>query len=169
MDRFGLHVFVEESEIEICGAYIPNRERSDIEKTEYWEWLVEIGQELLARPVIICGDFITGLLNADYVGRVLPGTELMKVMLDSPWVDVWCRDHPNDAERCWWSAAGNGFRIDHALASPAAALLCQEAHYVTEKNGRCMVHPSRAVHDCESGALSDHSMLVVEISTPRHH
>jgi exodeoxyribonuclease III len=166
-DRW-LHVVVEGSEVEICGAYIPNRERSDTEKAEYWEWLIEMGRGLLDRAVLVCGDFNTGLPNADYDGRALPSAELMQVMLDSGWVDVWRRDHPNDAQHSWWSAAGNGFRIDHAFASPSAARLCQQVHYVTEVNGRCVVHPSRAAHDCGLGPLSDHSMLVVELSTPGH-
>lgn len=41
-DRW-LHVAVEGFDVEICGAYIPNRERSRTENAEYWQWLIETG------------------------------------------------------------------------------------------------------------------------------
>jgi len=59
---------------------------------------------------------------------------------------LWRRQHSEVRDYTWYSSAGNGFRLDHAFASPAAA---------SAVAGVWLDHAPRL-----SGA-SDHSAVVV--------
>jgi exodeoxyribonuclease III len=158
-----LHVVVGRDELEIGAAYIPNAERSRTEKSEYWRWLLGIGDDLVRRDAIICGDFNTGLPLVDEVGKTLRCAEEMRQMLDSQWTDLWRVRHLQERESSWWSNVGNGFRLDHAFATTSVAPRCKSAEYLTVIDDQCIAHPARAHEGCERKALSDHSMLVVDL------
>jgi exodeoxyribonuclease-3 len=158
-----LHVIVGSNELEIGAAYIPNSERSGTEKSEYWDWLLTVGDELVRRDAIICGDFNTGLPLVDEDGKTLRCAKEMKQMLDSQWTDLWRAKHLQDRESSWWSNVGNGFRLDHAFGANSIVPRCSSAEYLTVINNQCVAHPSRVHEDCERKALSDHSMLVVDL------
>lgn len=156
-----LHVLV--GSIEIGAAYIPNAERSRTEKSEYWRWLLGVGDDLVSRDAMICGDFNTGLPLVDEIGATLLCAKEMRQMLDSQWTDLWRLTHLDERESSWWSNVGNGFRLDHAFGSAAMASRCTGAKYFTVINDQCVAHPSRTHLGCEQKALSDHSMLVVDL------
>jgi exodeoxyribonuclease-3 len=158
-----LHVVIGSNELEIGAAYIPNAERSRTEKSEYWKWLLSVGEVLGRRDAIICGDFNTGLPFADENGKTLRCADEMSRMLDSQWTDLWRLTHPQDREFSWWSNIGNGFRLDHAFGATSLASRCSSAEYFTVVNDQCVAHPSRAHEGCDRKALSDHSMLVVDL------
>jgi exodeoxyribonuclease III len=157
-----LHVIVG-NDLEIGAAYIPNAERSRIEKSEYWKWLLGAGDQLVQRDALICGDFNTGLPFVDEEGKTLLCSQEMSRMLDSQWTDLWRTSHPEERESSWWSNMGNGFRLDHAFGTNSIVKRCQSAEYITVINEQCIAHRSRAHEGCERKALSDHSMLVVDL------
>jgi exodeoxyribonuclease III len=161
-DRW-LHLLVDGHAVEIGAAYIPNAERSSTEKRTYWEWLLGIGSDLVSHPVIICGDLNTGLPYVDETAKTLKCADLMQRMLDAGWTDLWREANPDGRESSWWSNVGNGFRLDHALASPTAAQTCRDVAYVTEIGGRCLVHPGRRHEGCDQRPLSDHAMLLIDL------
>jgi exonuclease III len=158
-----LHVVIPGAGLEIGAAYIPNAERSRTEKVEYWKWLVETGVNLVKRSAIICGDFNTGLPYVDEKDRTLQCAEQMSQMLESGWIDFWRKTHPHGRESSWWSPGGNGFRLDHAFGSPLAVSRFRKAQYTTEINDQCVAHPYRTHEGCERKALSDHSMLMIDL------
>ena len=162
-DRW-LHVLVPTADLEIGAAYIPNSERSRTEKFEYWQWLLHVGTDLVHQKAIICGDFNTGLPYVDEDGKTLVCAEPMAQMLEFGWTDLWRRAHPERRESSWWSNAGNGFRLDHALASPSVGSLCQEVEYKNRIGDQCVVHPKRLSDGCTQRPLSDHSLMVVELA-----
>jgi exodeoxyribonuclease III len=158
-----LHVILEGSGLEVGAAYIPNSERSKNEKFEYWNWLLDVGGELMSRSAIICGDFNTGLPYVDEKGKSLKCSAQMSQMLNSQWTDLWRMTHPHDRESSWWSNTGNGFRLDHAFGSPALVSRSCSAEYVTLVDDQCVAHESRNHVGCERKPLSDHSMLIVDL------
>jgi exonuclease III len=162
-DRW-LHVVVKNAAIEIGAAYIPNSERSRDEKSAYWNWLLEVGSKLLHRAALIGGDFNTGLPNVDENGATLVCANAMQQMLMSGWTDLWRRANPQVRESSWWSSSGNGFRLDHAFASPTVVPKFRAAEYLTKVNDRCVVHPRRIGDDCGAKPLSDHSMLRIDLA-----
>ncbi len=158
-----LHVVFDDKALEIGAAYIPNAERSRTEKTEYWNWLLDVGNDLFSRSAIVCGDFNTGLPYLDERGKTLKCSTQMQQMLDSKWTDLWRITHPEDRESSWWSNVGNGFRLDHAFGSPLASSMCRRAEYVTISGDQCVAHPARVHLECDRKPLSDHSMLTVDL------
>jgi exonuclease III len=161
-DRW-LHVVVEGCALQIGAAYIPNAERSHTEKSEYWKWLLGVGEKMVHRDAIICGDFNTGLPFEDENGKSLHCAEEMRQMLASQWTDLWRARHLKDRESSWWSNVGNGFRLDHAFGTTSIDSRCRSAEYLTVVNDQCVAHASRVHVDCEQKPLSDHSMLVVDL------
>ena len=158
-----LHVLIKDAKIEIGAAYIPNAERSKTEKVEYWRWLLDAGEKLVSRTAIICGDFNTGLPYIDERGKTLQCADYMGLMLESQWTDLWRMFHPQDRASSWWSSVGNGFRLDHAFGSPTMAARCGGSEYVTMIEDQCVAHPSRIHDGCSQKALSDHSMLTIDV------
>jgi len=161
-DRW-LHVVGDDLPVEIGAAYIPNAERSKTEKTEYWDWLLGVGDKVLSRDVLITGDFNTGLHRIDEEGATFVCADRMARIPAGGWTDGWRLHHGDARESTWWSHRGNGFRLDHALLSPSARARCSGAEYLTSVGDRCIVHPQRRHDGCDLKPLSDHAMLVVEV------
>ena len=72
----------------------------------------------------------------------------MQRLLDLGWVDLWRHFHPNTQEYTWKSTAGNGFRLDHAFASPSAVPRVTNTYYS---------------HAEREAKVSDHSMLIIDL------
>ena len=158
-----LHVVIEKAGLEVGAAYIPSSERSATEKSEYWNWLLDVGRDLVTRTAIICGDFNTGLPYVDEKAKTLKCSAQMRQMLDSQWTDIWRITHPHDHDSSWWSNTGNGFRLDHAFGSPTLVSRSRGAEYVTLIDEQCVVHVSRVHLGCERRPLSDHSILTLDL------
>ena len=158
-----LHVVVENAGLEVGAAYIPNAERSTTEKSEYWNWLLDVGRELVSHTAIVCGDFNTGMPYVDEQGKTLKCSAQMGQMLDSEWTDLWRMTHPNERKSSWWSNSGDGFRLDHAFGSPSLVSRLRATEYVTLIEEQCVAHEARSHDGCERGPLSDHSMLTIDL------
>ena len=123
------------------------------QKKPLFDALCKLGSELLEQPTILLGDFNTGLHYEDEVGRTFFCADSLKMLHDIGWHDVWRKRNPQRREYSWVSrsGAGNGFRIDHLLATSAAEKLVTAIEYL---------------HEDRKNGTSDHSMLVAEISVP---
>jgi exonuclease III len=95
---------------------------------------------------VLIGDFNIGL-KSDCQGSTLTFSDKFNEFFDTyGWKDLW-RSRNEATEYSWYSAAGNGFRIDHAIGSPDLLPVqdCKYSHREREEK------------------LSDHSMLLLQI------
>ncbi|UXA10246.1 hypothetical protein KXD97_19105 [Mycobacterium sp. SMC-8] len=101
----------------VCGVGMPNK----YAKLPYWEALVDSGRS--GWVDLFVGDFNTGDNNLDkdprgarFVAAEMPGR-----LVETGYVDLWRSAHAGVREYSWFSNTGNGFRIDHAFATPKLA------------------------------------------------
>ena len=69
------------------------------------------------------------------------------------WTDLWRHHNPGITEYTWFSkfkggARGNGFRLDHAFATPGLVARVQGCRYS---------------HAQREAGISDHSLVIVEV------
>jgi len=94
-------------------------------------------------------DFNTGKHRVDEDGATFFSADCIDALEGAGWVDPWRSRNLLAREFTWFSHAGNGFRLDHACASPALA--------------PCV---SSAWHDQtpREAGVSDHAALVVDLA-----
>ena len=122
-------------------------------KTCFWNAVLRAADARLHEPFLFVGDFNTDAHRLDEVGQTFFYAEHFGKLSSSGWTDAWRYHNPGTTEWTWYSrfkggARGNGFRLDHAFATPsliARVTSCRYSH--TER---------------EAG-VSDHSMLVMEV------
>jgi exodeoxyribonuclease III len=141
--------------ITLVALYAPlNRSRPRTrDHDEFWTQVFrEHADSLVDRSAIMMGDWNTGARPLDAEGGAVPGMAQFESLLASGWTDAWRSLHPGEREFSWHDpGSGNGFRLDHALLSPALAANLHDAFYV---------------HSTRLDKLSDHSALVVEVDAP---
>jgi exonuclease III len=140
--------------LHIPGATSKLNEERGAAKTRFWEAVLATAQSRRDEPFIFIGDLNTGaridgqgFVCAEYFGRM--SGELR-------WIDLWRAFNGNAKEYSWYSkrkggADRNGFRVDHAFASPALWPRVVGCRYS---------HSEREVR------TSDHSVVLVEIADP---
>ncbi len=105
--------------VTVCGVYMP----LGAAKATYWQTLIKLGRDKGLDMII--GDFNRAYAHLDQDPRsvdrsVDPDWPIQ--LMASGYVDVWRVTHPGVREYSWFSPrANNGFRIDHAYATPAMA------------------------------------------------
>ena len=104
------------------------------------------------RPTLLVGDFNTGVHLEDEVGRTFFCATEFSALLTSGWVDAWRAEHGSRRAYTWFSRSGNGFRVDHMLASPPIAARLSSVRYS---------------HEERMTGLSDHSLMVAEICSAK--
>jgi exonuclease III len=120
----------------------------------FWNSVVRHAAANVHRPYLFIGDFNTCEAGVDAYKKPLAGSEQFVAIRDAGFVDLWRRSN-STTEYTWFSfgRAGvplNGFRIDHALASPVLASQATSCRYS---------------HGERETRISDHSMLIVEFET----
>jgi exodeoxyribonuclease-3 len=114
-----------------------------------FEALLALPPAWRAELSLLIGDFNCGIPLFDSQTRTFPCTAWFQRLLAQGWVDAWRRRHPQEREYSWFSASrGNGFRYDHALASPSLDARIRSVRYAQE---------------LRVAGLSDHAGLVVEL------
>jgi exonuclease III len=130
--------------VRLFGIYMPNLKA----KIPYWEALIEASTPHSGGRALALGDFNTCRAYVDEPGA----TDVTALFLDkiqaAGFRDVWRDRYPDGREYSWYSHRGNGFRIDHAFASPRLARRIGAIRYS---------------HDERTAGLSDHSALLLEI------
>jgi len=118
----------------------------------FWNRLVRHATANVSASYLLIGDFNTCEAGVDAYKKPLAGSEQFIAIREAGYVGLWRRT--NSAMEYTWFSFGrggvtlNGFRIDHALASPSLARRvtgCRYSH--VEREGR----------------LSDHSILLLEV------
>jgi exonuclease III len=120
----------------------------------FWNRLVRHATANVSASYLLIGDFNTCEAGVDAYKKPLAGSDQFVAIRDAGYVDLWRRTN-STMEYTWFSFGRggvtlNGFRIDHALASPSLANRvtgCRYAH--VERENR----------------LSDHSLLVLHVQT----
>lgn len=131
-------------ELRLTAVHMPNLR----EKFPYWEAVLRASRGRRREDALFIGDFNTGRHYEDERGATFIAADRMELMERIGFVDVWRRAFPDAREFSWYSPqARNGFRLDHALASPPLAARITAVRYS---------------HEEREQRLSDHSALLLE-------
>ena len=131
--------------VNLLAAYFALSER----KKPLFDFLLNLPPQYLEGSSMIVGDFNTGLPHEDEKGNTFACADEFRALLGQGWIDAWRSRNSTVREFTWYSRQGNnGFRLDHALASP-------------ELNQR--ISKIRYSHAERESKVSDHSALVVDI------
>ncbi len=120
-------------------------------KVAFWrDEFLPYAASRIDRLSLLIGDWNSGRHYVDEAGATLHGAAEFEAMTDTGWVDAWRSLRPAGREYTWYSAHGNGFRLDHAFLSPSLAPRLVSSAYR---------------HETRTRGVSDHSALVVELAT----
>ena len=112
--------------------------------------MLNAAESRLHEPFLLLGDWNTGAHHMDEKGKTFVCTEHFARLSELGWIDLW-QAHNRDTEYTWYSrragANYNGFRLDHAFATPVL---------------KQRVTACRYSHAEREAGISDHSMMVVE-------
>ena len=122
-------------------------------KTRFWNAVLQAAENRLPEPFLFVGDFNTGAHHCDEVGRTFVCASHFAQLSRSGWTDMWRHHQSGATEWTWYSklkggARGNGFRLDHAFATPSLRPRVASCSYS---------------HQEREAGISDHSMLLLEI------
>jgi exonuclease III len=131
----------------LFGIYMPNLKA----KIPYWEALIEASFPHADGRALALGDFNTCRAYLDESSATDATALFLDKIQAAGYRDVWRDRFPDGREYSWYSHRGNGFRIDHAFASPGLARRIGAIRYS---------HVERI------SGLSDHSALLVDIERP---
>jgi exodeoxyribonuclease III len=140
------------SAIHILTAIPGAKEPEGAAKTRFWDALLLAAEARIAEPLLLVGDFNTGTPRVDEAGCTFVCADHFARLAALGWIDVWRHFHGGATEYTWYSnprrdAAANGYRIDHAFASPSLLpriTACRYSHAEREQK------------------VSDHSSMIVE-------
>ena len=123
------------------------------EHRPFWNEIVTHTAARVGRPYLLVGDFNTGEAGVNAYKKPFAGSDQFVAIRASGYVDLW-RATNTQTEHTWFSFGKggiplNGFRIDHALASPALARRLSSCRYSHAERER---------------RLSDHSILLIDFS-----
>jgi len=126
--------------LQLVGTYFPQRK----DKAGVFNTL----ETIASSDLLAIGDFNTGSNGLDSEGAKFHCADQFVNLANTTLTDLW-RTHNGELakEYSWYSNAGNGFRIDHALAGVRATSRCVASYY----------------DHSTMGALTDHSALIVEL------
>lgn len=133
------------SGINVLGCYFPNNER----KRPVFDFLLNLPGEYLNQRTLLIGDFNTGRHYEDETGATFLCVDHFEALLAQGWMDAWRSRNPESREFSWYSRGyQNGFRLDHALASPSLDARIKVVSYS---------------HQERLDGISDHSMMIVDL------
>jgi exonuclease III len=156
-----LHARSDHFDLEIAATYGPLPKTIGGEPTmnEFWKWLVSACDLIVDRKAVLCGDFNTGVDEADGPPKYrFRGANPFDDLVAHGWRDAYRELHREGEDRSWWNKE-RGFRIDHCMLSRGQPVP-SAVEYVRELSGmRTEVSPSGAV---KAAAFPDHAALVVD-------
>lgn len=131
----------------VFGFYFPLKDA----KAPYWDWMLANAAILRDREVVLIGDFNTGKFRLDEAGETFDCHEKMEELEQLGFVDTWRAAYPKGRDYTWYSAYGNGFRLDYIWASSQVFPQVQRAWHE---------------HETRLTLASDHSAVVIDIFSP---
>lgn len=148
-------------DLEIAAVYgpLPKTIGKEPPMKEFWDWLVPACDVIVDRKAVLCGDFNTGVDEADGpAGYHYRGANPFSDLKAHGWRDAYRELHAEGGQS-WWNG-DRGFRIDHCMLSrglPKAS----RAEYVRElSSARTELAPSGSV---KTPAFPDHAALVIDL------
>ncbi len=126
----------------VFGLYLPHKK-----KHKLFPYLIEKINEA-DRPVILAGDFNSGINGIDQAGDSFWYSEYLKKMNDLRVQDAFRTLNGSVKEFSWYSHQGNGYRYDHTYISEALVSILKKCYYL---------------HEWRENKLSDHSPMVLEL------
>jgi len=134
--------------LDLFGLYFPNTK--DKAKRGLFNFLFDQTPEFISGDSLILGDFNSGKHYIDEPkNSLLCAYEFQAMETKHKWIDAWRSRNIDRKEFSWYSPGrGNGYRFDHAFASPSLDQKISDIFYS---------HAER-----EAG-LSDHSPMILEL------
>jgi exodeoxyribonuclease III len=125
----------------------------NVSKVRFWETVLCAAEARLHEPFLFVGDWNTGAHRVDETGKTYACAEHFLKLAAMGWIDLWRHHNPGTTEWTWYSTLkggvrGNGFRLDHAFATPTLVPRVESCRYS---------------HVERNAGVSDHSMLIVEV------
>lgn len=139
--------YIRTRSLTLAGAYMPNLRL----KIPYWERLVAWARRRRQGSGLIMGDFNTGRYYLDEAGATYTAADYMDHIEKAGFQDLWRARHPEAREFTWYSHRQNGFRLDHGFGTAALRDQVRQVSYD---------------HTPREEGLSDHSLMVIELSDP---
>ena len=137
--------FPDFNELNLIAAHLPQKKK----QPPYLHALIELDKDFLNEDSLIIGDLNTGIPFEDSETKSFEHSFLFQQLLRDGWIDAWRSRNKNKREFTWISTKHqNGFRYDHALASPGLNKRIKSVKYN---------------HQVRLDRLSDHSILLVQI------
>ena len=138
----------------ICVLHIMAAGRMEEVKTRFWDAVIGAAQARLNEPFLFIGEWNTGAHRVDESGKTFKCADHFVKLSALGWTDLWRHHNPGNTEWTWFSklrggVRGNGFRLDHAFATPKLLGRVQ---------GCCYSHVER------DAGISDHSILIIEVT-----
>jgi exonuclease III len=146
-DGFGIGV------LHIMAAGSSKTHPMNIAKVQFWNAVLRAAKARIHEPFLLIGDWNTGAHRVDEAGKTYVCSEHFCRLSDLGWTDIWRLHNPSRTEWTWYSTLkggvrGNGFRLDHAFATPPLMPRITGCEYS---------------HREREARVSDHSMVIVEI------
>jgi exonuclease III len=125
----------------------------NVAKAQFWNAVLVTAEARLHKPYLLIGDWNTGAHRLDETGKTFVCAEQFAKLSAIGWTDMWRHHHPGTTEWTWYSkfkggARGNGFRLDHAFATPSLLPRVKSCRY------------SHAERDA---GVSDHSLVILDV------
>jgi exodeoxyribonuclease III len=125
-----------------------------LEKARFWNTVVDVAEARLDEPWLMAGAWNTGAQRVDETGKTFVCSEQFLKLSAMGWKDLWRHHNPGTTEWTWYSTRkggvrGNGFRLDHAFATPSLLPRVTSCRYS---------------HREREAGVSDHSIVTVEMS-----
>ena len=144
-ERHYLGVSLPESGLEVRAIYGP---LDRMTHGQYWTELLKVLQAESANEVLVVGDFNSGSPNFDApIAGVFSG-KFFDQLPAMGFTDLWRAKSGVDAREHTWQGSKNPYRLDHAFGSASLASRVRACAYS---------------HDERTAAISDHSILLVDI------
>jgi exonuclease III len=140
--------------LHIMAAGSSKKHPTNMAKTRFWEVVLQAAEARLQEPFLFVGDWNTGAHRLDETGKTFVCAEHFGKLSTLGWTDMWRHHNPGITECTWYSklkggARGNGFRLDHAFATPSLLQRITSCRYS---------------HVEREARISDHSIVIVEIA-----
>lgn len=120
--------------ISLCAVHLPHKKA----QVPAFESLHALTKTALTKSSVVIGDFNCGIPFEDSETKSFVNTHMFQAMLKKGWIDAWRSRNAKKKEYTWISTVKqNGFRYDHALASPRfdQSIESIEYHHEPRKSG----------------------------------
>lgn len=154
------HMWLPAVRVSIVGVYGPLYRKGVARLVpRFWEELLQSAKELATHSAVLVGDLNTATAARDTTSGypLLAGKELQR-LADDGWRDAFREVHGDRSAYSYWDSRG-GYRIDHAMLSPAAPL-ARDAEYVRDLAGYRL---GRLPGEAETPIASDHAALLFDL------